>query len=439
MSVTTSVDFPGVTAIVQNLNQTGRACNIELYRAQTGVGGAFNLVTVGEQRPDDQHQASINDNLSDDVIAEQEELFSDGGILGGTPLPGVSLVASFQGRVFVVSPESPQSLFYSNPDSAGSSGGGEGLLFDTTNLSLDIIDVHGPITAIQPMDAALIVFKGDAVYAVTGSGPDGTGQNGGYSATLLAAGIGTNNPRSVVLQVGSGTAADGVWFQSNSKRAGIFTVTRGLTVEYTGAGVRRYSDEAIISALVYPDQSQIRWYTQSGRTLVYDWISKIWGTNTGQPCLSAVLYEDAPTYAPTGSLAGYILKEFEGAFQEGATGSYVPYSTTVASPWLSLAQLKGYERIYRVQGVGRTVGAHTLTVQLYGDYSDTNLLATYTKTFAAPGAWDWEIRPEVQKLDAVKVVITVTDPSGVASAGASLTGITLVYGVKKGLFKKLAR
>ena len=411
-TVTTSVTNPSVTAIVQFLSHTGRNCNVELYRTQTGVGGAYNLVTSVPNNPNLAAQI-INDNFTDLQVAAQTELFSDGGILPGTPLPGVSLVASFQGRLVVVSPEAPQSLLYSNPDSAGSSGGGEGVLFDTTNLSLDIIDTHGQITAIQPLDQnTLVVFKKDAVYGVTGQGPDGTGANGGYSYTLLASGVGTSNPRSVILQVGSGTAADGVWFQSNSTRSGWYVVTRGGTVEYMGQGVRRYSDETVVQAIVYPALTQLRWYTLSGRTLVYDWTSKLWSTNTGQAALAATMYQDVPVYAPSGTLNGYILQEIPGGYDEGSSTTYVPYQTKIDSPWLSLAQLKGFERMYRVQGVGRTVGAHTLTVNLYADYDDTNLIGSYTKTFdGTTTSWDWEVRPKVQKLDALKVEIITSDPA----------------------------
>lgn len=437
VSVTTSANFPGVTAIIQCLNFTGRNCMIELYRSQTGQGAVFNLVASVPNNPKTGF-AIINDSYSDSQIAKQEELFTDGGILPGTPLPGVSIIASHQGRIFAVSPENPQSLFYSNPDDSGSSGGGDGLLFDTTNLSLDIIDVHGAITAIQPMDQTLIVFKKDAVYAVSGAGPDGAGQNGGYFAQLIASGVGCSNPKSIALQVGSGTQSDGVWFQSNSKRAGIFTVTRGNTVEYTGAGVRRYSSETIVSTIVYPGLSQIRWYTLSGRTLVWDWISKIWSTNLGQPCLSTIIYQDVPTYAPSGTLNGYILQEIPGYYSEGESATfhtYIPYQTTLASPWLSIAQLKGYQRVYKVQGIGRTVGAHTLTANMYGDYNDTNLIGTYTKDFdGSTTQWDWEISPSVQKVDTVKIVLIGSDLSGASAgtAGFACTGIRLIIGIKKG-------
>lgn len=439
-TVTTTPLFPGVTAVAQCLNFTGRSCMIEFYRTPTnGDGQQYNKVASVTNNAQ-ASTAQFNDNLTDLQIAEQEELFTDGGILPGTPLPGISFQAIFQNRIWTVSPENPQSLFYSNPDDSGSSGGGDGLLFDTTNLSLDIIDVHGPITAIKPMDTCLVVFKKDAIYFVIGNGPDGTGAAGSYQSTLIASGIGCSNPRSIVLQVGSGTQSDGVWFQSNSKRSGWFTVLRGGTIENTGAGIRKYSNEQVISALVYPALSQIRWYTVSGRTLIWDWVSKLWSTNTNQGCLSAVVYQDVPTYAIS-SHSGYILQEQTGLYQEGTISStYVPISTALASPWLSLANLKGWERIYRIQGVGSTAGAHTLTIKAYGDYDDTNLLGTYTKSFNGTSTdWSWELRPSVQKLDSLKLVITATDPIGATAgtAGFKITGVTLIVGVKKGI-KKLS-
>lgn len=441
VTVTTSADFPGVTAQVQCLHQTGQNCMIELYRAQTGVGGAYNLVAA---LPNDPQTEGVvfNDTFTDAQILEQEELFTDGGILGGTPIAGVYLIAVHQGRVFCVSTEAPQSLFYSNPDGAGSGGVGDGLLFDTTNFSLDIIDQHGALTAIKSMDTTLVAIKGDSVYAIAGSGPDASGQNGAFSSRLIASGVGTSNPRSVTLQVGSGAQAGGVWFESRATRAGIFTVTRGLTVEYTGKGVRDFTSETIVAALCFPTKTQLRWYTVSGRTLVYDWTSNLWSTNTGQPVLAAVLYQDLPTYAPTGALAGYVLQEETGLFEDGRSATfhtYVPYAQKVASAWLSVGGLKGYQRWFKIQGVGESVGDHLLTANLYADYDDTNLIASVSRTFAAGEPWNWEITPPESggKLDAVKVVITGTDLVGstTGTAGFSVTGITILIGVKRGLGK----
>ena len=437
VEVTTTPTNPSVTAVCSYLNATGQNCNVELYRSQTDVGGAFNLV---QSIPNNPHSLAgvINDFYSDREIALQEELFSDGGILPGTPLPSVRLIAVHQGRVFVVSPESPQSLFYSNPDGAGSGGAGDGLLFDTTNLSLDIIDQHGFINAIQALDNTLVTIKGDSVYAVNGTGPDGSGQNGGYAASLIASGVGTNNPRSIALQVGTGTAPGGVWFQSEATRAGIHTVTRGLTVEYTGGGVRRYSQETIISSLVYPALTQVRWYTASGRTLIYDWTSKLWGTNTGQPCLSALLFNGLPVVAASDTFAGYVLEETPGLYEDGElVGVYAPYAQRVASAWLSVGGLAGYQRTRRIQGVGKAVGAHVLTVLLYANYDDTNLIGTASKTFAAGDDWDWELLPAIQKVDAIKVVLIGTDLPGAitGTAGFSVTGLALLVAGKQGLGK----
>lgn len=436
-TVATSASFPTVTALVQCLNFTGQSCNIELYRSQTGVGGQYNRVQSLSNNPLGQ-AVSFSDNAADTQIALQQELFSDGGILPGTPLPGVSLIGVHQGRVFVASPEAPQSLFYSNPDDSGSGGGGDGLLFDTTNLSLDIIDNHGPLNAIQSMDSTLVAIKGDSVYAISGTGPDGSGQNGAYQAQRIAAGVGTSNPRSVVLEVGTGTAPGGVWFDSEATRAGLHTVTRGLTVEYTGGGVRRYTEESIVASLVYPSLTQVRWYTASGRTLIYDWTSKLWDTNAGQPCLSAVLYNGLPAVAPSDTFTGYVLQETPGLYEDGElAGVYTPYAQKVASAWLSVGGLKGYQRTKRLQGVGKVVGSHTLTAKLYANYDDTNLIGTFTKTFTAGDTWDWELLPSVQKVDAIKVVLLGTDLVGAlaGTAGFSVTGVTLLIGVKRGLSK----
>src|SRR5262249_17666058 len=93
------------------------------------------------------------------------------------------------------------------------------------------------------------------------------------------------------------------------------------------------------------------------------------------------------------------------------------------TPWLALAGLRGYERVTRFTGVGKTVGAHTLTIVVYGDYDDSTPLGTFTVT---PGAlWDWQLHYS-KKLSAVKVVLTESS----AGAGPAMTAVEIEYAIR---------
>jgi hypothetical protein len=284
-----------------------------------------------------------------------------------------------------------------------------------------IQDEHGPITAIKALDDKLVVFKRDAVYIVTGQGPDPTGQNDSYQPSSVALGVGTTNPQSIAVV---GLGSPGVIFQSTSQRAGYFLLDRGTSLQYIGAQVQQYN-EAATAAILVPDQSQVRFYTASGRTLVYDLVGQIWSTFTGQPALHAACWAGAYAAYARSATADVVVEDPTGAtYLEAGT----QYGMHVATPWIQLSSLNGFERFFRIQGVGLTVGAHTLRVRLCQNFDDS---IAFTDQSCSPGPlWDWETRYSA-KLSALKVVLDETSPT----AGPKMTALAMILGVKAGLKK----
>lgn len=488
-----------VTGFMNTITGTGGW--IEVFRGAANAAAGFQLCGTIPNNP------TVSTFTFNDLLADSElgaaAIGGDGELVDNQPIPGASLVVTYQGRLWFVSPEHPQTLYYTDVDTGLPGGPNDGLVFSTDDFAVDVIDQNGPITGLQVMDTELVVFKKDAIYLVQGSGPDGNGAGATYGFQLIASGVGTSNAHSIVL------AQDGTWFMSESERSGIMTLSRGLTVDYTGSGVRTFSGEVVTSAVVVPSQSQLRWYTSGGTTLVWDWISKIWTTFTGQPCASAVYYNGSVAYAPlSGAFAGYVLQETPGYYAEGTVqghniqvtstdtatstgfifanayfssadvgrtlvllgttnisndGIYsvtaVTNGTTIVtspppplvgvlnatapvyaevtsgrivtetdSPWLSLALLKGYERIYRMQGVGETAGAHALFARLLRGYNNADEVGFGVQTFTSIPDWTWELRPREQRMDAMRANLTVTDLPYMGS-GSSTATIPVVLGL----------
>lgn len=479
------------------LNATGWPNGwIEVYRtpvnSDVSVGTNFQLVRILPNNPNG--GTFTFSDLAPDNSLGASQYGGDGTIVDNSPIGGVRLLAVFQNRLWFVSPDYPQTLYYTDQDTGLPGNPNDGLVFNINTFALDVLDANGPITGLQAMDTELVVFKKDAVYAVTGSGPDPTGANSNYNWQLVAEGVGCSNPHSLAL------AQDGTWFMSESKRSGIMTLSRGLTVDYSGQGVRDFSGLSITSAVVVPSLSQIRFYSAEGTTLCWDWISKIWSTFTGQPCACAVYFNGTVTYAPlSGTFAGYVLQETAGYYAEGlisgrnivtdptdaanSTGfvmaggnfttadvgrqlliygtgySFINNSTklvsndgvyTVASwgnnqtitttpapplagtlatgyfsevssgrinmdvdsPWLSFANLRGWQRTYQVQPVGDTAGSHILFLNSFRGYSDTDQTGYAEKLFdTTVSAADWTSRLKqfVTKMDSLKLQFLCVD------------------------------
>lgn len=95
---------------------------------------------------------------------------------------------------------------------------------DTNRFETDGVS---KITAMEPMDSALIVYTRDAIYALTGD-PGAGGSGGALSLQQIARGIGCDEPRSVV------TYTEGQVFQSAK---GLHALSRGQGVTHVGAPI----------------------------------------------------------------------------------------------------------------------------------------------------------------------------------------------------------
>lgn len=350
------------------------------------------------------------DGESDAAIATGEPLYTTGGVLANDTIPGALAVCMFGNRVCFVSADNPQLVWYSDELRPG-----QGPRFSEVQI-VSFEDERGSLSAIASLDSALVGFKADAVYATGGDGADVLG-NGSFSIpSRVALGIGTTNPLSVV------TTREGVFFRSTSQRAGIFSLDRGQSLQYVGAAVQKYNGETIVGAIVVPSQSHVRFYTVSGRTLVFDQVAQQWATFTGQAALGAAYWNGGPLYASPG---GFVVQED----QSGATyvEAGVPYGMLVATPWIQLSSLRGYERFYRMQGVGETVGVHSVGIYVYKDFDMTKLLTP--PEFALPGPlWDWEMRYSA-KVAGLRIKIKEMG----TTAGPKITALGMVWGQKQGL------
>lgn len=359
------------------------------------------------------------------------------GALASGPPPSPIAMCVYKGRLACVDADDPTLIRVSLP-LTDFDGKGWPIFDDGELSSFRIEDVHGAITGIATVDDKLIIFKADAVYVVTGDGPDITGNGSWGDAAFVCIGTGCIDPRTIV------EVPDGVMFRSNSGRAGYYLINRGLSLEYVGAPVEGYINDTITSAIHVPKLSRTEFFTSGGRTHVYDQAysqetgAPQWTTFTNQAASAAGLYNGLPVYQAFG------LSQMD-LFREDSTGTVwdeagTPNDEYLVTPWLSLASLKGYSRFYRVQGVGQFVGQHTVTVTMWTNFNDTTPVATRSIIIGPSGPtsdWGfWELKYPT-KQSAVRFGIRCSkvpaDPSD--TAGANIAGITILWAAEENLRK----
>ena len=206
-------------------------------------------------------------------------------------------------------------------------------------------------------------------------------------------------------------------------------LTKGPNNSAFGEAVLRYTSETITSAILVPEQSQARFYCYSGRVLVYDLVTGSWTTSLlgATNVVSAVNTGNGALVAATNG-ALLLIEDTTGATYADNGVSYV---ARVGTPWIQVDGVKGFERLMQMIGAGRTIAAHTLQIDMYLNFDDTTIAAT--KTFAmsvgTAGLWNWEWIPRIQRMSAVRFVISETS----ALAGFQCNGITTLLGLRQKL------
>lgn len=360
------------------------------------------------------------DTQPDANIIGNNILYTTGGVIEDLNAPATNLITLFDTRLWLVSAEDPNLLWFSKQVIESTPVEMSDLLTFFVAPTIGVQGSTGPITALSAMDDKLVIFKKNAIYYINGTGPDNTGANNQYSQPIfITSSVGSDNQSSIVL------TPNGIMFQSDK---GIWLLGRDLSVTYIGAPVEQYNSDEVLSAISIPETTQIRFTMESGITLMFDYFYSQWGTFTGMPGVSSCIYENQHTYITED--AG-IYQETPGLYLDGANPVLLSFTTS----WISLAGLQGFERFYFMFLEGSYYSPFTLSAKLYYDY-DVEAFDPYTIT-PDPTETVFEARlfPSHQKCETFQLVIDESYDSSLSlppGQGLSLSGMNLVIGQKKG-------
>lgn len=382
---------------------------------------------------------NIFDQKSDAEILGNTILYTTGGVIENIAAPASIASALFKNRLFIIDAEDQNLLWYSKQ------------VIENTPVEMsDLLTLYvapttgaqgstGPMRSLGAMDDKLIIFKKDAAYYLTGTGPDNTGGNNDFSDPVyITSSVGCSNPDSIVLM------PLGLMFQSDK---GIWLLGRDLSTKYIGAPAEKYNSQTVVSASVIPGTNQVRFVLDNSITLMYDYYTDTWGTFDNIKAVSATLYKSRHTYL--NSLSG-VLQETPGVYLEGVSPVLVSFTTG----WNNLAGLQGYERFYFANLLGTYYTPFKLNVSFAYDYNPSpthNILVTpdnYSAPWGGEANWgagqSWggpgnvfssRVFPEKQKCQSFQVTVTEVFDSTLGTQpgqGLSLSGLGLVVGIKRG-------
>lgn len=344
---------PEVRIICYSTKKDGLVFYRTPHQAGTATDGVENDPTADT--------VTFERTVADASIETNEFLYSQGtsgadsGELANLCPPAARLVATGKGRVLLAGLENPRGWMYSKR-----------LLPGRAPEFSDFLQGEIPedVTAIALLDDKLIFFARDAIYVVAGDGPDNLGQNDTFSAPqLLTSDVGCVESRSIA------NIPSGITFQSAK---GIYHLSRGLAVEYIGAPVEAFNGQTIVSSTLVDDANEVRFLTDDGYTLVYDYFFRQWATWTNHEGNDAALFDGDYCYLRSD---GKVYREDAETFTDDGVAIHLKLRTG----WLKPGSLQGLKRIWRIGLLGDFHSEHDLRGRIYRDYREF-----------AEGGFTWE-------------------------------------------------
>ncbi len=411
---------------------------IAWYR--TLVGGIPPYYRVGTSLNDNTTPSIIfADTTLDAVLSTKAKLYAQPGVLGTAQdrraPPGLALVVAYNGMLVGAT---GSDVWYSAQNVQG-----EGAWFNP--IFQVPVPGTGDITALAVLDGALIVFKRNDVYAITGEAPSDNAASGGLGLPRrLAADVGASSPNTCSTTVG-------VIFQSDR---GIEILTRNQTVEWIGENVQVSANTwPVCTAMTVNPISNVVMIEMAaataaglvsgtGRTLIYDLSVRAWVSTDRRTTASSVI--DAPAQSacmiPQGATTRYAWLAASGVVHVETPGASLDANASMVCKRAVSASVKGSgllgaQYINRTQLLAKRLDPHDLTMSFAYDYSASFVDArTWTNAelsgVAVPSQQLEHPMGADADCEAVRVqLLDVTPSSGTLASGRAATWIGLCFEV----------
>lgn len=345
----------------------------------TGIGGG------GILNDPNARAVTFTDVAADISIRSNQTIYTTGGVLPNISPPSCSMISLFNDRVILGGLEDPNLLWFSKNKINNSNFNTIPVEF-SLSLTIGVNDKGGPITALGLMDQNLIIFKRSAIFIMTGEGPnDAGGGNNFPDPQVITQSVGCINPNSIVL------TGQGLMFQTPDK--GIWLLDRSLgPPQYIGAGVDDLAKQHVVSsANLDQNSNSVIFTTFDGPALVYDYLIGQWSTWTNHQSVDAVIFENDFTFCKSN---GQIYKQNHNLYYDGIVGGVqVRYAMELSTPWISYAQLLGYQSIFRFFILGQYKGVHNLNVEIGYNFNPAFTKSVVIDATSIAGANTWGSDP----------------------------------------------
>ena len=263
--------------------------------------------------------ATVSDVTADALLISGEVLYTTGDVVENIVPPAFKNIELFKNRVILSGLEDNKAFWFSKIVQQG-----EGVAFNDS-FYVRVDSLGGPVNFCKTMDDKLIIFKDNLLFGMYGDGPTDSGIQDNFSVPqVIASDTGSSSPRSAILM------PFGMMFKSQK---GFYLLDRSLQLSYIGAEVEAYNDQEIVRATLHEHKNQVRFLTNLGSTLIYDYFFKQWSTATNHEGKDSIIYGEDYVYVRNDSR---VWKEGDSVYTDWETGSRhsrIPEGSEICRPW----------------------------------------------------------------------------------------------------------
>lgn len=416
------------TVDVTTMTTTRKGTYFILLYSTVGSGTAYYLVNSSSVLSSAAvvSTIAIARTATDATTLTGPQIYTVGGVPDSVAPPSATSAVTVGQRTFLYVGGS--TLWFSQKHVPGT-----GLQFSDVLTKQLIADRDSPVTLAE-MDGNVIAFSERQIQFFAGEGPAQNGTNDLFTEPrLISSDVG------IIPGTPTAKTSMGIFFRSPR---GLSLLTRSLEVQYIGQPVSSFNAASTSplsstpSIVALPSLNQVRFgdSVSAMKTLVYDYATDAWSQYTIQS-RDAVAYEDK---YETRELYNYLPSTDGITLYENTAYTAQAFAMSVKTPWLHLAGLQGFKRIYYVSILGEWADIsgtvdNVISLAVYYNYS---LTATETVTFTLTQAMydaggPLQVRHMLgHQCEAVQFLIS--DVSG----PLKITGLSLDVGVIGGQFRQ---
>jgi len=422
-----------VTVPYLHLTSKGYPVSIAIYRTKS-LGTLYYKVTddlnpIINNPYDDAYV--FNDFIPDSAVTAGQPLYTTGAVLANESIPSAKCSVVHRNRLIIA--DEDDQVWVSKELIPG-----DGIGF-STGLKLQVPKDGGSIVALVSIDSTLLIFKTGGIFQATGDFPGPTGLGQFPPILSLSCPLGISGPNAFAV------LDTGVIFQATTGQ--LWLLSRGgFQLQYIGGPVENET-APITDTLVNASPLQVRFFTATGRTLVYDVALGLWSVFTPQPTVGCAYWGGVPSWV---SAAGIVSYEAPNQFHDQGA----PIITRIGISDIGLAGILGYVRCWKALLRGVYCGPHHFRLSVSYDGSktvaetfDANSSTLFNPSVygGAPiygyedpygGSWDGVWEPEfkfaTQKCQTLHLTLEDSFPEGSPSEGFRLQAMGFLVGTKAG-------